>query len=96
VKELVGSIVFSPEFSLARVADKIIDFRDSLSTISLLKVTQVFSSMDISEILEIRGVDADIQQDLFKVLPQKAYEIMKIAEITDATGLKWICIRKIG
>lgn len=81
---------------MARVAEKIIDFRDSLSTISLLKVTQVFSSMDLSEILEIRGVDADIEQDLFKVLPQKAYEIMKIEEYADASGLKWICIRKIG
>jgi len=58
---------------LTQVSEKIIDFRDSLSTISLLKVTQVFSSMDISEILEIRGVDADIEQDLFKVLPQQAY-----------------------
>ena len=81
---------------MARVAEKIIDFRDSLSTISLLKVTQVFSSMDLAEILEIRGVDADIQQDLFKVLPQKAYEVMKIEDYADASGLKWICIRKIG
>jgi TusA-related sulfurtransferase len=81
---------------LARGIEKIIDFRDSLSTISLLKVTQVFSNMDHSEILEIRGVDADIQQDLFKVLPQEAYEIMKIEDNADASGLKWICIRKIG
>ena len=81
---------------MARVAEKIIDFRDSLSTISLLKVTQVFSSMNISEVLEIRGVDADIQQDLFKVLPPKAYEILKIVENADASELKRICIRKIG
>jgi hypothetical protein len=81
---------------LAKAAEKIIDFRDSLSTISLLKVTQVFNSMGLSEILEIRGVDADIQQDLFKVLPQKAYEIMKIEEGADMSGLKWICIRKVG
>lgn len=81
---------------MTRIAEKIIDFRDSLSTISLLKVTQVFSGMDCSEILEIRGVDADIQQDLFKVLPQEAYEIMNIEDSADASGLKWICIRKIG
>lgn len=81
---------------MARVAEKIIDFRDSLSTISLLKVTQVFSGMDLSEILEIRGVDADIQQDLFKVLPHKAYEILKIEDNADGSGLTWICIRKIG
>ncbi len=81
---------------MTRVAEKIIDFRDSLSTISLLKVTQVFNRMNLSEILEIRGVDADIQQDLFKVLPQEAYEIMKIEDNVDASGLTWICIRKIG
>jgi TusA-related sulfurtransferase len=55
---------------------KIIDFRDSLSSISLLKVTQVFGKMSPFEILEIRGADPEIQQDLFKVLPSAAYEIV--------------------
>ena len=56
---------------------RIIDFRDSLSSISLLKVTQVFGKMDSSEILEIRGADPVIRQDLFKVLPHSAYEIVE-------------------
>ena len=58
--------------------EKTIDFRDSLLSISLLKVTQVLSSMTSSEILEIRGVDADIRQDLFKVLSQETYEIIEM------------------
>ena len=74
---------------MAGNVEKIIDFRDSLSSISLLKVTQVFSSMDFSEILEIRGIDGDLRQDLFKVLPQQAYEIIEIEarfKALDRTG----------
>ncbi|MFN2354204.1 MAG: hypothetical protein ABR512_06740 [Desulfopila sp.] len=55
---------------------KTIDFRDSLSSISLLKVSQVFGKMNAAEILEIRGVDSDIRQDLYKVLPRREYEIL--------------------
>lgn len=71
---------------------KTIDFRDSLSSISLLKVTQVLSSMSPTEILEIRGIDADIRQDLFKVLPQEEYEILDYKDNTDT--LERIHLRK--
>jgi len=62
---------------LAENIKRIIDFRDSLSSISLLKVTQVFGIMDPSEVLEIRGVDSVIRQDLLKVLPHAAFEIVE-------------------
>ncbi len=62
---------------MAENIKRIIDFRDSLSSISLLKVTQVFGKMDPSEVLEIRGADQVIRQDLFKVLPRAAYEIVE-------------------
>lgn len=32
--------------------------------------------MNVAEILEIRGVDSDIRQDLYKVLPRREYEIL--------------------
>ncbi|MBM9603995.1 sulfurtransferase TusA family protein [Desulfopila inferna] len=75
--------------------EKIIDFRDSLSSISLLKVTQVFNKMKPSEILEIRGADPDIRQDLFKVLPQTAYEIVHIEDAADEDRNR-LRIRKCG
>lgn len=72
---------------------KIIDFRDSLSSISLLKVTQVFGKMSPFEILEIRGADPEIQQDLFKVLPSAAYEIVD-NDAADEEDLHLLRIRK--
>lgn len=74
---------------------KIIDFRDSLSSISLLKVTQVLGKMSPSEILEIRGVDSDSRQDLFKVLPEAAYEIIPVEEDPGTEKSDRICIRKL-
>jgi TusA-related sulfurtransferase len=80
---------------LALNIKNIIDFRDSLSSISLLKVSQVFGKMNPSEILEIRGADFDIQQDLLKVLPQAAYEIVRIDGAAEG-DFERLCIRKRG
>lgn len=68
---------------MARKAEKVIDFRDSLTMISLLKLTQVFGQMNPSEILEIRGADSITRQDLFKVLPQATYEVITVEEGDD-------------
>ena len=61
---------------MANKSNFIIDLRDSIASMSLLKVTQVFGEMKPSQILEIRGSDPDTRRDLFKVLPQSAYEIL--------------------
>lgn len=79
---------------MAENIKRIIDFRDSLSSISLLKVTQVFGKMDSSEILEIRGADPVIRQDLFKVLPRSAYEIVDGEEGGRVEGSGCLRIRK--
>ena len=79
---------------MAGNADKVIDFRDSISSISLLKVTQVFGKMKLSEIMEIRGTDPDTRQDLFKVLPKAAYEIVRMEDAEDDGGLYRVKIRK--
>jgi len=79
---------------LAGNADKVIDFRDSISSISLLKATQVFGKMKRSEIMEIRGTDLDTRQDLFKVLPKAAYEIVRMEDAEDDGGLYRVKIRK--
>lgn len=75
-------------------ADKVIDFSDSLSSISLLKVTQVFGKMKSSEILEIRGADRDTRQDLFKLLPRASYEVVEVDDADVVGGLYRISIRK--
>ena len=55
-----------------------LDFRGSITPIMLLKVTQMFSKMDVDDILEIQGSDPDTQKDLFKVLPDAAYELISV------------------
>jgi TusA-related sulfurtransferase len=80
---------------LAGTVDKIIDFRESISSISLLKVTQAFEEMSTSEIMEIRGTDLDTRRDLFKVLPKAAYEIVRIVEAKVSGGVYTVKIRKI-
>ncbi len=79
---------------MAEKINKIIDFRDSLSTISLLKVSQVFGKMNPSEVLEIRGADPEIREDLFKVLPREAYEIIDMAESGIGDAAEGLRIRK--
>ena len=54
----------------------IIDFRDSLSSIALLKVTQVFEKMKPSDVLEIRGADSDTLQDIFRLLPVNTLRVV--------------------
>ncbi len=75
-------------------ADIIIDFRDTLSSISLLKVTQVFGKMKSSELLEIRGADPDTRQDMFKLLPQASYEVAEMEDAGAEGGLCRVLIRK--
>ncbi|MEE4241002.1 MAG: hypothetical protein V2I36_06020 [Desulfopila sp.] len=45
------------------------------------------------EILEIRGADPEIQQDLFKVLPNAAYEIVE-EDAAEEKDLHRLRIRK--
>ena len=57
-------------------ADHTLDFRGTLSTISLLKVTQVFHAMQPMQVMEILGCDDDTRADLFRVLPKASYELL--------------------
>ena len=64
-------------------ADYIIDFRGSITTISLLKMSRIFKEMKIRQVIEILGSDPDMQKDLFKVLPKSSYEVVFINVIED-------------
>ncbi len=79
--------------NLVGKADIIIDFRGGISSISLLKTTQVFQKMKPFEIMEIRGFDPDTGQDLFKVLPESSYEVIAM-ESGDECTCHQVRIRK--
>jgi TusA-related sulfurtransferase len=55
-----------------------LDFRGSITPIMLLKMTQMFSAMEVEDVLEIQGSDPDTQKDLFKVLPDASYELISV------------------
>jgi TusA-related sulfurtransferase len=65
---------------LGQTADIKLDFRNTFSSISLLKMTEVFDNMQPLQIMEICGSDPDIRHDLLKVLPQAAYDVLASEE----------------
>ena len=64
--------------------DYTFDFRGSITSITLLKLSQKFMEMAPNQVIEIQGSDPESQQDLFKVLPASSYELISI----DATDKK--------
>ncbi|TET19707.1 MAG: hypothetical protein E3J76_06515 [Candidatus Aminicenantes bacterium] len=61
---------------MKRKADHILDFRGSITSISLLKLSQTFREMKANEVLEILGSSLDTRSDLFKVLPDDSYDLI--------------------
>ncbi len=61
---------------MRRKADHILDFRGSITSISLLKLIQTFREMKAEEVLEILGSNIDTRSDLFKVLPDDSYDLI--------------------
>ncbi|MBW2603795.1 MAG: sulfurtransferase TusA family protein [Deltaproteobacteria bacterium] len=57
-------------------ADHILDFRGSITSMSLLKLVRTFREMKPNEVLEILGSNIDARSDLFKVLPDDSYELI--------------------
>jgi len=61
---------------LKHKADHILDFRGSITSMSLLKLVRTFREMKPNEVLEILGSNIDARSDLFKVLPDDSYELI--------------------
>ena len=72
----------------------VMDLRNFVSWFSLLKITQIFDGMNSSEILEIKGADVEMRQDLLKILPRSAYRIIKTDETEDEEGFCQVLIQK--
>ncbi len=62
-------------------ADHYLDLRGIVPPISLLKVTQRFREMKPNEILEILGRDPDTRVDMFKIIPDFAYDLIVMEEM---------------
>lgn len=63
-------------------ADHTVDVRGAITPFSLLKVSLVFEQMEPLETLEILGCDAEMQQDLLRLLPRASCECVR----ADAPG----------
>ncbi len=79
---------------MAGEADILLDFRNTFSSISLLKMTEIFSRMQPLQILEIQGSDPDTRIDLLKVLPESAYDVLDGGGSEDGHDFFKVRIRK--
>lgn len=59
------------------MADYQLDFRNTFSSITLLKITEIFERMLPLETMEILGSDPDLRGDLLKVLPANGYDLLE-------------------
>jgi TusA-related sulfurtransferase len=75
-------------------ADYTLDFRGTITSISLLKLTQTFREMAADEVLEILGSDLDTRNDLFKLLPDDSYDLIFLDVIEGEEHFYRIQIKK--
>lgn len=75
--------------------DHILDLREAIPPITLLKVSQVFREMKPCEILEILCRDPETRTDLFKVLPPASYELIVMEELSEDAALR-VQMKKSG
>lgn len=80
---------------MKRKADHILDFRGSITSMSLLKLIQTFREMNPNEVLELLGNNLDARSDLFKVLPDDAYELIFLDVVEEGACFYRIQIKKI-
>ena len=53
-----------------------INFKGSITPMTLLKLSNLFRAMKSGETIELTGLDEEIKKDLFKVLHQFSYKVM--------------------
>ena len=80
---------------LERKADYTLDFRGTLTPITLLKAAQLMKEMRARETMEILGCDLDTLADLFKVLPASCYEVMAMEAGEEGGTLYRLQLKKI-
>ena len=70
---------------MAEVTRHKIDLRGAIIPFTLLKVSQAFKMIDPGETLEVLWSDPEIQNDLFKILPDSSYELILMEELEKNT-----------
>ena len=75
-------------------ADYVLDFRETITPIALLKMTQVLREMKTSEVLEIVANDPDTRTDVFKVIPASSCELIGM-EVSEKAECYRILLKKI-
>jgi len=71
-----------------------LDLRNAIVPFSLLKVIQALKTMGSGETLEIFCSDPETPADLFKVLPDSAYDLISFEEIGDGEPAYKITLAK--
>ncbi len=74
--------------------DYILDFRETISPLALLKMTQVLREMNRDEILQIITRDAQARTNIFKVMPAASCEVIDM-EFNGEAGCYLIRVKKI-
>ncbi len=60
-----------------------LDLRGAIIPFTLLKVSQAFKMINPGETLEVLWSDPETQNDLFKILPDSAYELILMEELEE-------------
>lgn len=79
---------------LKHKADYILDFRGSIASMSLLKMTRIFKEMKSGQVIEIIGSDPDMQNDTLKVLPESSFEVIFMDVVENEGYFYQVQIRK--
>jgi TusA-related sulfurtransferase len=78
---------------LKQTAHYVLDFRDTITPLALLKMTQVLREMEADEVLEIITRDPDVRTDVLKIIPASTCELIHL-EFNENAGLCRIHLRK--
>ena len=73
--------------------DSMLDLRGAIIPFALLKVSQKFREIKVSETMEILVNNPDVKRDLFKILPPFSYEVM---DLNDEGSFYRIRLKKKG
>lgn len=75
-------------------ADYTLDVRGTISPFSLLKVSMLFQKMKPSEVVEVLGCDADMRQDLARLLPNATIEVLNIEPVGNRPAVSVVRFQK--
>jgi TusA-related sulfurtransferase len=75
--------MYQKEKKINRSITHYLDLRGTLMPFSLLKISQALRGIEPGDSLEVLWSDPDTPVDLFKVLPQNAYELVGMDRIEE-------------